>query len=204
LDLIKINKDVPVGFGRVLEGTLLLAELSDDGSQYFVDDGSHLQGLMLHASHCNIVPQWKELQRERQLLLRQIERTIDEQRKPELPREVVASIGNVVGRTLYLDRHEFELLTDWSHLETHFKSDYVVLNAFYKSNPVVYVDALVNGYTVEQTNEERFEGKMRHFLKPTIMDWLQATPVGNDLDTDAAELVRQIMILVKRMHAERA
>ncbi|WP_276914027.1 hypothetical protein [Aneurinibacillus aneurinilyticus] len=78
--------------------------------------------------------------------------------KVAIPREVAEAIERIwlsgyYGNSPTRKRHD--VLTNWFYLSEKYYSDYQIIKRYADDNIVNYVKAITDGYTVEQTSEER-------------------------------------------------
>lgn len=120
-----------------------------------------------------ILDERDQLLEERNVLLQQIERTLDEQ-KPAIPRDVAAAIEATWGKYENNSNPKHIVLTNWRYLDDLAPDKKHVLQRFAIENPLVYMSALVNGYTVEQSPDEL----LRTGIKEVIDKWDEETGHG--------------------------
>jgi hypothetical protein len=125
-----------------------------------------------------------------------LQKRLDEQ-KPAIPREVAEAIESVWGRYENNSFPKHVVLTNWRYLDDLAPAKKGILIAFYKDNPLAYVNALVNGYTIEQAPEDH----LKSGVKAIYLDWLDK-PGSGDPDRDAEEMASEIATFVRSIQKE--
>jgi len=219
MDLVRLNKDLKNKNRIYQKGLVFLAIKTDHGQYLACDRNCGFAGEVFHAEHCEIVPEWQGLDQEliklreevaalteeRSLLLQQIERTIEEQPKPvALPLKVAEAINNcrAVGMSGIV------ILTNMEHIGQLFR-DYgpqvreslSVIREFTQQvigGGQVLLEALVNGYTVEQPAEV----KLINGLLKVIERWFSIPSHESNPGEDERELAQMIAEYVKGIYAD--
>ncbi|RAV18862.1 hypothetical protein [Paenibacillus contaminans] len=213
MDLVRLNKDLRNKSRVYQKGLVFLAIKTDHGQYIACDRKCGFAGEVFHAEHCEIVPEWQGLDQEliklreevaslteeRSLLLQQIERTIDEQKLVELPREVAEIIDGFhrdceIGR---ISKHQAYLLL----LSVNEENDHPIwksIRKFATERPFDYMSAIVNGYTVEQPAEV----KLINGLLTVIEKWFSIPSHEINPGEDERELAEMIAKYVKGIYAD--
>lgn len=85
-----------------------------------------------------------------------------------LPKEVAEAVEHVWGEVISSrgpkDSIKLMWLTNWRTLDIHFPEQEPILSEYFRKNPVNYVEALVNGYEVEETPEDKLLAKYKEVM----------------------------------------
>jgi hypothetical protein len=142
----------------------------------------------------------KELMAEKEILLQQIERTLDEQQplKVQLPKEVADAIeyvkkNNKLGFIYDLDgiKRAFETLGDPYGIVWRYANHS-------RAQMILYFNALVNDYTVEETDADR----IKRGVKAIVDGWLVSGFVFKN-PKDEADLLQRITELVQGFYSKK-
>jgi hypothetical protein len=126
-----------------------------------------------------------KLKEERQMLLNTIERSVEEQQKVILPREVAEAIEYFREPPLFSN---FDIIVLATRKEQPGDNRHTLALINYARNNIDnFVMALVNGYTVEQTLQER----IRQGVQKIYEQWTQIPSTGDD-QADGADLAERI------------
>lgn len=89
--------------------------------------------------------------------------------KVTLPKEVAEAIEHVWDKVMNgmgpKDSIKLMWLTNWRTLDIHFPEQEPILSEYFRKNPVNYVEALVNGYEVEETPEDKLLAEYEYITR---------------------------------------